>query len=164
MKKLRIILWMLLHLISCLSFAQNRISLTNRNPIYMDFTRSFNAGQPKQIITDDSQWLNYTTLVQLSEPTISITIEVVSGSIPNGLELQVEAVPYKGISRGKLGTPRGKMAVTHMPRVLISNIGTCYTGFGRNEGYQLIFSFIIKDYSKLRSGTSTIYVQYTITQ
>ena len=89
---------------------------------------------------------------------------MVSGSIPDGLELQVEAVPYKGISKGKQGIPSGKIAVTHMPRVLISNIGTSYTGFGRNEGHQLIFSFIIKDYSRLRSGTNTIYVQYTITQ
>ncbi len=164
MNKLRIIFLILLLSISCVSHAQNSISLTNINPIYMDLTPTFHAGLSKKIITDDSQWLNYTTLVHPSEPTISITVEVASGSIPEGLELQIEASSYIGMSKGKPGTPTGKIAVTHMPRVVIDNIGTCYTGSGRNEGHRLTFSFIITDYSKLLSGTTTIYVQYTITQ
>jgi len=164
MNKTRIIFSILLLLISCLLHAQNRISLSNRNPIYMEMLSGFSTGAPKQIITDDSQWLNYTTIVQESDPSISISIQLVSGTIPNGLELQVEAVPYKGMSKSRTGIPSGKMRVTNMPRVLINNIGTCYTGTGRYEGHQLIFSYKINDYSKLKSGTSTIYVQYTITQ
>ena len=130
----------------------------------MDLTPSFNAGLQKSIITDDSQWLNYTTLVHPSDPTISITVEIAAGSIPEGLEMHIEASPYIGMSKGKQGTPTGKITVTHMPHVLIDNIGTCYTGSGANEGHRLTFSFIITDYSKLLSGTTTIYVQYTITQ
>jgi hypothetical protein len=164
MNKLKIIFWILLLSISCVSNAQNSISVTNINPIYMDLTPSFNAGLPKNIITDDSQWLNYTTLVHPSDPTFSITVEIASGSIPEGMEMQIEASPYMGMSKGKPGTPTGKITVTHIPRVLIDNIGTSYTGSGRNEGHRITFSFIITDYSKLLSGITTIYVQYTITQ
>ena len=164
MNKLRIIFWILLFLISCVSNAQNSISVTNINPIYMDLTSSFNAGLQKSIITDDSQWLNYTTLVHPSDPTISITVEIASGSIPEGLEMQIEASPYMGMSKGKQGTPTGKITVTHIPRVLIDNIGTSYTGSGRNEGHRLTYSFKITDYSKLLSGTTQVYIQYTITQ
>jgi len=91
-------------------------------------------------------------------------VEVASGSIPDGMELQIEAKPYVGMSKSRQGMPTGKIRVSNRPRVLIDNISTCYTGSGRNEGHQLIFSFIITDYSKVRSGISTIYVQYTITQ
>lgn len=164
MKKPRIIFWILLLSISCISHAQNSISLTKRNPIYMDLTPSFSAGLTKKNISDDSQWLNYTTLVHPSDPTISITVEIASGSIPKGLEMQIEASHYIGMSKGKPGIPTGKIIVTHIPRVLIDNIGTSYTGSGRNEGHQLTYSFIITDYSKLLSGTTTIYLQYTITQ
>ena len=154
----------LLLLISCLSYAQNRISLSNRNPIYMEMLGDFSADAPKKIITDDSQWLNYTTLVHPSDPTISITVKIASGSIPEGLELQIEASPYLGMSKGKSGTPTGKITVTHMPHVLIDNIGTSYTGSGTNEGHRISYSFIITDYSQLLSGATTVYVQYTITQ
>ncbi len=164
MNKLRIIYWILLFSISCVSNAQNSISVTNINPIYMDLTPSFNAGLQKSIITDDSQWLNYTTLVHPSDPTISITVEIAAGSIPEGLEMHIEASPYIGMSKGKQGTPTGKITVTHIPRVLIDNIGTSYTGSGTNEGHRISYSFIITDYSQLLSGATTVYVQYTITQ
>lgn len=147
-----------------MSQAQNSISLSNRSPIYMDLTHAYNAGVPRQIIVDDSQWLNYTTLIRPSDPTFSITVEVAMGSIPDGLELQVEASPYSGSSKERVGTPTKKMTVSHIPRVLIDNIGTSYTGSGKNEGHRLTFSFVITDYSKLQSGTTSIYVQYTIKQ
>ena len=130
----------------------------------MELTHTFNAGVPRQIIVDDSQWLNYTTLIHPTDPTFSITVEVAMGSIPDGLELQVEASPYAGGSKDRAGTPTKKITISHIPRVLIDNIGTCYTGSGKNEGHRLTFSYVITDYSKLQSGTTSIYVQYTIKQ
>lgn len=130
----------------------------------MELTHSFNAGVPRQITIDDSQWLNYTTLVQPPEPTFSISVEVAMGSIPDGLELQIEASPCTGRSNGRVGAPTKKLTLSHVPKVLINNIGTCYTGSEKNEGHRITFSVIVADYSKLRSGTFSIYVQYTITQ
>lgn len=164
MKKISIIFCIFLLSFSSQTFAQNRLSVSKSSPIYMDLTPGSNAGMPKKVITDNSQWLNYTALVHPSDPDISITVEVVAGSIPEGMELLIEASPYRGMSKGKQGTPTRKISVSNRPRVLIDNIRTSYTGSRRNEGHQLTFSFIITDYAKIRSGIHTIYVQYTISQ
>lgn len=164
MNKLTYITALCLLLICNTTSAQNRLSLTNRSPIFVDLNASLSTGKPKQVVTVDSQWLNYTTLVDPSEPTFSISVEVASGTIPEGMELQMEASQYVGMSKGRPGTPTGKITVTNMPRVLIDNISTFYTGSGRNEGHKLTFSFIIKDYAKLQSGSTNLYIQYTITQ
>ncbi len=143
--------------------AQNRISLSNRNPIFLDMSRNYGASAPKMEIKDDSQWLNYTTLLQLSDPNLSITAQIVSGTLPEGMALQIEALPYQGMSKGKQGTPVGKVMLSYSPQVIISNIGTTYTGSGRSEGYQLVYTYITKDYSKVSTGTPSVYVQFTIT-
>lgn len=153
-----------LSVMSLVSYSQNKISLSKRSPVYMDLTRSFNAGSPKKVVVDDSQWLNFTTLVNLADPNLTITAQVVAGSIPDGVEMYVEVVPYKGMSKGNHGTSARKIRLTNMSRILIYDIGTCYTGSGRNVGYQLIYSFVVKDYSKVKSGKFALYVQYTITQ
>jgi hypothetical protein len=143
--------------------AQNSLTVSKRSPIYMDLAPAYNVGSARKVITDNSQWLNYTTLVHPSEPAMSITVEVASGNIPEGMELQIEASPYEGMSKSKQGVPNGKISVSYQPRVLINNIRTCYAGTNRDEGHQLTFSFIITDYAKVKSGISNISIQYTIT-
>ncbi len=151
----------LVHMTLC---AQNTFTISNRKAISLDMTSVYTAGVPSRIIADDSQWLNYTTLIKNNEPTASIAVEIASGNIPEGVEVFIEASPYKGLSKGKPGNSTGKVSVSHMPRTIIENIGTSYTGSGKNEGHQLTFSFEIKDYALLEPGAYTIYVQYTITQ
>jgi hypothetical protein len=129
----------------------------------MDMTHGYGASAPKMELKDDNQWLNYTTLVQLSDPNLSITAQIVSGTLPEGMVLQLEALPYQGMSKGKQGTPVGKITLSYSPQVIISNIGTAYTGNGRNEGYQMVYTYITRDFSKVSSGSSSVYVQYTIT-
>lgn len=146
------------------SIAQNRLSLSNRNPLFMDMRHNYNANGAKTEITDDTQWLNYTTLVNLSDPNLAITVQLGSGSLPEGMELYIEAMPYQGMSKLRHGNPVGRVRVSNVPQVLISNIGTGYTGSGRNEGYQLIYTLVTSDYSKISSGSFSFYVQFTITQ
>ncbi len=163
-KKCTFILCVMFLLSGSFASAQNRISVSKRSPIYMDLKPGNSAGLAKEVIIDNSQWLNYSTLVHPSDPTMSITVEIASGSVPDGMELQIEAGSYTGISKSKQGNPSGKIYVSNRPRVLIDNIGTCYTGSGRNEGHQITFSFVITDYAKVKAGTHTVNVQYTITQ
>lgn len=144
--------------------AQNKIAISKRAPISLDLSNVYNAGSKGQIMADNSQWLNYTILIEGSDPTASISVGIASGSVPEGLELYVEANTYKGFSRGRMGSPTGRIHLTNMPRVLIDNIGTSYTGSGKNEGHQLTFYFEISNYAKLEPGINSIYVQYTINQ
>lgn len=163
MKMQKIIFLLMFVMICDYAFSQNRISLSNKNPLYMEMAHNHGTGGPKTELKDDNQWLNYTTLVQLSDPNLCITAQIVSGTMPEGMTLQLEAMPYQGLSKGKQGSPAGKITLSYTPQVLISNIGTAYTGNGKNEGYQLIYTYITRDFSRVSSGSSAVYVQYTIT-
>lgn len=162
--KIKLIILVLIIIMSNVLNAQNKIAVSKRAPINLNFSQMYKAGMDGQIIADDSQWLNYTVLLEASDPSAYISVDIASGSVPEGLELYVEAGGYKGFSRGKMGTPTGRIQLTHMPRILVDNIGNSYTGSGRNEGHQLTFYFKITDYAKLEPGICTIYVQYTINQ
>lgn len=161
-KYIRLILWLLFLFSSILTIAQNKIAISRRAPISLDLSNIYNAGAKGQVMADNSQWLNYTILIEDADPRVSISVDISSGRVPPGMELYVEAKPYKGFSRGRMGSPTGRVRLSNMPRVLIDNIGTSYTGSGRNEGHQLTFYFEITDYSKLEPGIHSIYVQYTI--
>lgn len=160
----RLFFGVLLFFSSQILFAQNKIAISKRAPISLNLSNVYNAGSKGQIMADNSQWLNYTVVVKHGDPKVSISVDIDSGSVPEGLELYVEASAYKGFSRGKMGSPTGRIRLTNVPRVLIDNIRTSYTGSGKNEGHQLTFYFEIKDYSKLEPGINSIYVQYTINQ
>ena len=166
-KNIQVLKWtilLLLTICNTLLIAQNKIAISKRTPLFVDMRNISNAGLKGEVIADNSQWLNYTVMIDSSDPTVSISVNIASGSVPEGLEMYVEAGRYKGFSRSRMGKPVGRVLLTHVPRVLINGIGTSYSGSGRNEGHQLTFSFKIKDYSKLEPGQNTIYVEYTITQ
>jgi hypothetical protein len=162
MKTLQILTASLLLLCSS-TYSQNRISVSNKSPIFLDFSRPSGSGALKQNIVDDSQWLNFTTLVNINDPAITITVQIVSGTLPPGIELEIEALPYKGLSKGNHGVP-SKIKVSNIPKALISNIGTCYTGNSRNEGYQLKTTFKITNYALLKAESTVLYIQYTVIQ
>jgi hypothetical protein len=108
----------LIAILPCSSFAQNRISLTKKSPIYLDYRPGFSTGKSTNKITSEPQWLNYTTLVHPADPTVSITVEIASGEVPDGMELIIETEPYVGSGKGKSGTPTKKIIVSHIPQIL----------------------------------------------
>lgn len=164
MNKLNTVLILFFIISSVYTLAQNSISVSSTQPIFVEINPSFQAGSVNnKVIIDDSQWLNYTTEVHETEPTASITASIVSGSIP-GLEIQIEASEYQGVSRSKMGAPAGKISLSHKPQVIIYDINTCYTGAKKNEGHRLKYIFRVTDYAKLETGLSSIYIQYTISQ
>ena len=159
-----IILWILLILISGISYAQNSITISNTTSVALYFTTPIDAGLPVNNVSDNSKWLNYTTSVTPPEPTVSITVEIASGFVSNGMELRVEAGTCTGSCEGDPGTPTGQVTVTYEPRVLINNIGTCTTGSGINVGHQLTYSIVITDYALIRASSPTINLLFTISQ
>lgn len=146
------------------STAQNKLMVSKRAPINLNFTQLNKAGLNGHFIADESQWLNYTVLLEPSGPSSYISVSIAAGSIPEGLELYVEASRYRGFGRGKMGIPTGRIRLSHQPKILLDNIGTTYSGSGKNEGHQITFFFKITDYAKLEPGLNNIYVQYTINQ
>ena len=94
----------------------------------------------------------------------SVTAEITSGAISEGLQIQLQAGAYSGTGGGNPGIPAGNMILTNIPQVLISNIGTCNTGIGVNVGHQLTYTLSISDYNSVKSSSSTVNILFTIIQ
>lgn len=142
----------------------NNMSVTDRSSVSIDMNALIAAGVHSEKIVDNSQWINYSLFVSPSEPLSSISVELSSGNIPNGMELYIQAGHNTGSGRGKLGRPTGKIRVDNVPKVLISDIGTSFTGNGKHQGHRLILSMVITDFSLLQPGDYTIYILYTLKQ
>ena len=145
-----------------LSIGQNTMTISKKNSLGLglsELTKKSLKGQP---MADSSIWINYTTLLNPAEPTLSISAEIGSGQIPEGFQVYIEARPQKGITMGNHGTPTGKVPLGHMPRVILDNIGTSYTGTGKLVGHQVIISFEIVDFALIQPGATSIYIQFTL--
>lgn len=142
----------------------NSMSVTDRSSVSIDMSSVIAAGIHSEKIVDNTQWINYSLFVSPSEPLSSISVEIASGSVPSGMELYIQAGYNTGSGRGKLGRPTGKIRVDNVPRVLISDIGTSFTGNGKHQGHRLILSMVITDFALLQPGDYTIYILYTLKQ
>lgn len=160
----QIILCIALIFIDFVAQSQNTVSISSTQSIEMNFAAPVNPGDKFSIITDENKWLNYNITLQPDDPTVSITVEIISGIIPQGLQLQLEASTVQGAGGGKPGTPAVKLTLSSQPQVIIENIGTCNTGTGAYFGHQLTYTFSILDYSVSLSSLSSVEILFTITQ
>jgi len=145
-------------------WTQNSLSVTDRSSVSIDLSALIAAGKNTELVADNTQWINYSLEVNPAEPFASISVAIASGNIPNGMELYMQAGYYTGSGQGKTGRPSGKIRIDHMPKVLINDIGTSFTGNGRHQGHQLILSMVITDFALLQPGEYTLYIQYTLNQ
>lgn len=133
------------------------------NNIALTFTAPTEAGEPIDFnTTDNSLWLNYTSIIGGSITTRRITVAI-SAAYP-GADLKVAAANPTGF--GTLGTPAGTaLTLTTNPQDLVSGIGSCYTVNGASHGIQLTYSVGLNNtnFANLRSDASTPAVTYTLT-
>ena len=151
----------------CLNFsvvAQNSIFISTFNLVVLNFTAPFEPGSPIEPVIDNSKWLNYNVTVSPIQIPVSIAVEIASGTIPEGIQLQVQAGSYIGAGGSHPGISMGNLILKNTSQVLISNIGTCNTGVGINVGHQLTYKMSISDYSNVKSSSSTVNILYTIMQ
>lgn len=144
--------------------SQNSVSISSTQSLEMNFSTPVNPGNKFSIITDENKWLNYNIALQPDDPTVSITVEIISGIIPQGLQLQLEASTVQGAGGGTPGTPAGKLTLSSQPQVIIENIGTCNTGTGAYFGHQLTYNLSISDYAAAQSSLSAVEILFTIVQ
>lgn len=169
MKKLKpgviqIILCIGLIFIEFVTQAQNTVSISYTHSMEMNFIAPVNPGDKISIITDENKWLNYDITIIPPDPYVSITVEFASATIPQGLQLQIQAGTFQGSGGGTPGTPSGKLMLSDVPQVLIDNIGTCNTGSGAYLGHQLTYTLSITDYAVAQSSLSDVEILFTITQ
>ncbi|MEA1878535.1 MAG: hypothetical protein U9N86_16970 [Bacteroidota bacterium] len=142
--------------------AQNSVAIAKKSSVSLNLTELAHESLKGKPVADSSIWINYHTIVSPSEPPLSITAEIASGQIPEGFQVFIEVRPQRGMSIGKHGTPTGKVAMGHMPRAVLQNIGSSDTGKGISVGHQVIVSFEIIDFSLIQPGETSLYIQFTL--
>ncbi len=130
----------------------------------LEFASPYNPGSNMSNVYNDSKWLNYSIVLTPPEPAFSISVEISSGTIPDGMELRLVAGACTSSGGGQPGTPTGVITLSNQPQTLISNIGTCNTGAGVNFGHQLTYSFVITNFSQLSATSAPINLLFTIIQ
>ena len=122
-------------------------------------------------VNNSDLWLNYSTIMDHSGQTFSISAEITTSDIPSGISIFVNAANASGDSkRGTLGTGQGTKDLsgtsTGNGETVISGIGSCHTGVGGNKGSNLTYSASFDDattnYAALVKGNYSATIKYTI--
>lgn len=88
-----------------------------------------------------------------------------SGSVPSGLRLRVQANTYSGTGAGTFGMPGGTINISGTAKNVLTGIRGAYTGNGANTGHRLTYSLQIQNYGQLAGiQTGDLTIVYTITQ
>ena len=90
----------------------------------------------------DNIWINYSSVVEQGA-TNSICASLNPGNLPAEITIQLTANNYKGSGFGRLGKPTLPILLSTNPQPIITEIGTCFTGKGINNGHALSFSWIL---------------------
>jgi len=102
------------------------------------FVAPTEAGLPLADPVDDtSLWLNYSSIITASANTVSVKLDAL---LP-GVDINVTAGADAGGGDGDVGTPAGAaLTLTTADQVIVSAIGSSYTGDGINNGHNLTYS------------------------
>lgn len=118
--------------------------------------------------SDNSLWLNYSSIVSAAGNTNTISVEMTDDNLPKGVAIKVLAGNDAGKGKGTTGTAESEaLRLSAKSQEFITGIGNCYTGAGSNAGHQLTYTLTLDDdtyYEVLTSGNYSSTVVYTITE
>lgn len=113
-------------------------------------------------------WINYSSIVgSKTEPSRNISVQITSGTVPEGMLLSVVASKDAGLGDGTMGSPTAKLTVDQSAQDIITGVGSAYTGNGVTKGHQLTYSLTLDtqagSYAKLDFDQSnTLGITYTL--
>lgn len=87
-------------------------------------------------------WLNYSSVVEYGS-TNSIYVSLNPGNLPAEISIQLTISKDAGGGSGQVGIPNSSIILRTSPQPIVTNIGTCYTGRGVNNGHLLSYSWIL---------------------
>lgn len=124
----------------------------------LDFTNS----------TDNSLWLNYSSIVENVTTTRNVTAAITVGTLPTGVTVAVFAGADAGSGDGNVGTTAGSVTLSGTAQNVVTGIGSCYTGTGATSGHNLTYTVALAagagSYGTLfTDNNTTLTVTYTIT-
>lgn len=108
-----------------------------------------------------SKWINFTSAVDLNTSR-KISAQLSGGAL-KGLDLKLNVSSYSGSGAGVLGSSVSAIILNETPQTIINGIGGAYTGNGINNGYNLIYSLKVADFSSLRNASKSFSIVFTMT-
>ena len=113
--------------------------------------------------SDNSLWLNYSSIVSSSSAGRSITAKIVS-DLPGGTSITVEPKSANN-GKGNVGTTAALITLSDTEQKIVSGIGSCYTGKSASNGVQLNYKLNMDEsnYADLFNKQYGVTVTYTIT-
>lgn len=120
-------------------------------------------------LTNSELWLNYTVIKANAFSPKRINVSVDAINFPTGMSLKLKVDPDEGQGKGDMGTPvagYSELVPDAAPVELITDIGSCYTGNGPNNGHNLHFQLDYDNtfYDELQTNFNTVIIlTYTIT-
>lgn len=140
---------------------------TNYAPVSLSLITSI-AGEAVTSTSNSDLFVKISSIVP-GGTNREITARISSGSVPTGTILTLVSAPCTTAnSGGLLGTPVATpITLSAIDQNLVILIGTCYTGTGYNDGYQMTFTWgpdnPATNYGLIESDTYNIIVVFTIT-
>jgi hypothetical protein len=111
-----------------------------------DLQFSIKGKGAEQIITPStvgSVWINYSSVVDVNS-TNAISANLSTWNLPAEVAITLKVGPDAGVGYGQTGTASNSIVLSPNPQVIISNIGTCFTGQGINKGRELSYTWVLR--------------------
>lgn len=113
----------------------------------------------------EGHWINYSSIINGDNCFRSVMVAV-SGALPEGIYVLAEATSYQGKGNGKTGIPLEKVRLSENPQPLITDIGSCYTGTGPDNGHMISYEIVTNNSEMVHNINDIIQdirVVYTLT-
>jgi len=138
---------------------------TNHAPISLTLTTS-TAGEIVAPSSNSDLFVKISSISSWSM-TRRITAQISNGLVPNGTILTLQSAPSTTTnSGGNLGSPVATpIILSGNDQILVNQIGTCYTGTGINDGYQMTFTWapdVSTNYSLIETITTSVTIVFTL--
>ena len=150
------------HLISLIipQVALLDIESAGATDLEFDMTAPTEAGDPLAEQTDNTLWLNVTSIVAAGNDR---DINVKVNNTYDGIDLKVVAGTYSGSGFGGFGTPAAELTLTNADQALVTGITSGYTVDGASNGYQLTYTAEVDASSGFADLVSTVGQDITVT-
>jgi len=116
-------------------------------------------------ISDNSLWLNYSSIIASDGVTRSIGVKL-DNELNDGYSLKLTVGDDAGNGAGTMGTAAAQVTLSTSESDIVTGIGSSYTGAGANNGRQLTYTLEIDEaaYGDIYATTETVNITYTITE
>jgi len=108
--------------------------------------------------TDNTTWINYSSIVG-TDATRAVAVQI-TGDVPAGLDLSVQAAAYSGNGEGATGSVVATPIVLDTnSQTIITAIGSAYTGDETGNGHQLTYSLTQSEATDSYAALSSVDAQ-----